>query len=447
MAHLVDLTQKPYCLDAQAITWVESTIASMNLDEKIGQLFVNMGSSRTEEYLTQVLKDYKIAAVRYNKGKADEIWEQNHILQTKSKIPLLIAANTEAGGDGAVTDGTKIGDEIKIAATNDPKYAYEMGRIAGIEAAAVGCNVSFAPIVDLTRNWRNPIIANRNWGSNVDQVITLSKEYMKGIMEQGIMPFAKHFPGDGIDERDHHLSFASNPMTKEEWITTFGRIYGELVDAGLPGIMAGHIHLTKVEKEMHPERDWDDMLPASVNKTLLDELLRGELGYNGVIVTDASHMVAMTASMPRRLMLPTAVEAGCDLFLFFNAPEEDLQWMKEGYEAGILTEERLHDALRRTLGLKARLGLHLFEGRREEIMLPKEEALSLINTKESQAIADEVADKAITLVKDKQKDILPVTPDRYKRILIVNVEGHKGGFGAMIAGQKKRASNVVKDLL
>ena len=249
MAHLVDLTQKPYCLDAQAITWVESTIASMNLDEKIGQLFVNMGSSRTEEYLTQVLKDYKIAAVRYNKGKADEIWEQNHILQTKSKIPLLIAANTEAGGDGAVTDGTKIGDEIKIAATNDPKYAYEMGRIAGIEAAAVGCNVSFAPIVDLTRNWRNPIIANRNWGSNVDQVITLSKEYMKGIMEQGIMPFAKHFPGDGIDERDHHLSFASNPMTKEEWITTFGRIYGELVEAGLPGIMAGHIYLPKWKKK------------------------------------------------------------------------------------------------------------------------------------------------------------------------------------------------------
>lgn len=122
------------------------------------------------------------------------------------KIPLLIAANTEAGGDGAVNDGTKVGDEIKVAATNDPKYAYEMGRIAGIEAAAVGCNASFAPIVDLTRNWRNPIIASRNWGSNVDQIITLSKEYMRGIMEHGIMPFAKHFPGDGIDERDHHLS-------------------------------------------------------------------------------------------------------------------------------------------------------------------------------------------------------------------------------------------------
>ncbi|CAM2838504.1 putative beta-N-acetylglucosaminidase/beta-glucosidase [Streptococcus acidominimus] len=447
MTHLVDLTKKPYNLNQEAIDWVEATLKNMTLDEKIGQLFVNMGSSRTEEYLTQVMTDYKFAAVRYAPGPAADIWEQNYILQTKSKIPLLIAANTESGGNGAVTDGTKIGDEIKIAATNDPKYAYELGRIAGLEASAVGCNASFAPIMDLSRNWRNPIIANRTWGAEVEQVISLSKEYMRGIMEHGIIPFAKHFPGDGIDERDHHLSYASNPMSKEEWMETFGRIYGEMTEAGLPGIMAGHIHLPNVEKEMHPERDLDDMLPASLNKTLLDELLRGELGYNGAIVTDASHMVAMTASLPRRELLPTAIEAGCDLFLFFNDPDEDFRWMKEGYENGLLTEERLHDAIRRTLGLKAKLGLHQFEGRRKEILLPKEEALEKIGTDEAKRLSDEVADKAITLVKDKQKDIFPVTPERYKRILLVEVEGYKGGFGAMINSGKKRAADTLKELL
>lgn len=447
MSNLVDLTKKPYNLDQEAIDWVEDTLKNMSLDEKIGQLFVNMGAERTEEYLTGVMDDYHIAAVRYNKGPATEVYDQNYILQTQSEIPLLIAANTEAGGDGAVTDGTKVGDEVKVAATDDPKYAYELGKVSGIEASAVGCNASFAPIVDLTRNWRNPIIANRTWSDDVDQTIELSKEYMKGIMEYDIIPFAKHFPGDGIDERDHHLSYASNRQTKEEWMETFGRIYGELADAGLPGIMAGHIHLPNVEKEMHPDRELDEMLPASLNKTLLDELLRGELGYNGAIVTDASHMVAMTAAMPRREMVPTAIEAGCDLFLFFNDPDEDFQWMKEGYENGLLTEERLHDAIRRTLGLKAKLGLHKFEGRREEIMMPKEEAMAQINTEESQQIADEVADKAITLVKDKQEDIFPVTPERYKRILIVDVEGQKGGFGAMIAGDKKRASDKMKEIL
>ncbi|HEL1906117.1 TPA: beta-hexosaminidase [Streptococcus suis] len=447
MTHLVDLRKKPYSLDEEAISWIEETIAQMTLDEKIGHLFVNMGSQRTEDYLTGVLNDYKIAAVRYNPGPAADIWEQNYILQTKSKIPLLIAANTESGGNGAVTDGTKIGDEIKIAATTDPHYAYEMGKVAGLEAAAVGCNASFAPIMDLSRNWRNPIIANRTWGANVDQVIELSKEYMRGIMEHGIVPFAKHFPGDGIDERDHHLSFASNPMTKSEWMETFGRIYCEMAEAGLPGIMAGHIHLPNVEKEMHPERELDDMLPASLNKTLLDELLRGELGYNGAIVTDASHMIGMTASMPRRELLPTAIEAGCDLFLFFNDPEEDLRWMKEGLENGLLSEERLHDALRRTLGLKAKLGLHLFEGRRQEIMLPKEEALALIGRDEAKQLAKEVADKAITLVKAKQEGIFPVNPERYKRILLVEVDGYKGGFGAMINAGKKRAADTLKELL
>lgn len=447
MTHLVDLRKKPYNLDDEAICWIEETIAQMTIDEKIGQLFVNMGSQRTEEYLTDVLDRYKIAAVRYNPGTAEEVWEQNYILQTKSKIPLLIAANTESGGNGAITDGTKIGDEIKIAATNQPRYAYEMGKVAGLEASAVGCNASFAPIMDLSRNWRNPIIANRTWGANVDQVIELSQEYMRGIMEYGIIPFAKHFPGDGIDERDHHLSFASNPMTKADWMASFGRIYREMAEAGLPGIMAGHIHLPNVEKEMHPGRTLDDMLPASLNKTLLDELLRGELGYNGAIVTDASHMVGMTSSMSRKELLPTAIEAGCDLFLFFNDPDEDLNWMKEGLEKGLLSEERLHDALRRTLGLKAKIGLHKFEGHPEDILLPKDKAMQLIGTQEAKNLSAEVADHAITLVKSKQEEVFPINSERYKRILLVEVNGYQGGFGALINSGKKRAAETLKELL
>lgn len=156
-------------------------------------------------------------------------------------------------------------------------------------------------------------------------------------------------------------------------------------------------------------------------------------------------MVAMTASLPRREMLPTAIEAGCDLFLFFNDPDEDFQWMKEGLENGLLTEERLHDAIRRTLGLKAKIGLH--NTPREEIMLPKEEALSRIATEANTKVVREVADKAITLVKDKQKDLFPVTPERYKRILLVPVSGIKGGFGAMIAGNKPKAHDHLKALL
>ena len=118
-----DLKAKPFNLSDSDIQWVQETINSMSTEEKIGQLFVNMGSERTEEYLTNILNTYHIGAVRYNPGKAEEVYDQNKILQENSKIPMLIAANTEAGGNGACTDGTEVGVEKKIGATKDPKWA------------------------------------------------------------------------------------------------------------------------------------------------------------------------------------------------------------------------------------------------------------------------------------------------------------------------------------
>ncbi|MDW0736666.1 glycoside hydrolase family 3 N-terminal domain-containing protein [Mannheimia haemolytica] len=440
----VDLTKKPYYLKDEDIQWVNSTIANMTLEEKIGQLFVNMGSSRTEEYLTDILNRYHIGAVRYNPGPAEEVYNQNYILQTKSKIPLLIAANTEAGGNGACSDGTEIGLQVKIGATGDAKYAYEMGRVAGIEAAAIGCNWSFAPIVDISYNWRNPIISNRVFGSNPDKVLEMSLAYMKGIQESGIAPTAKHFPGDGVDERDQHLSFSVNSFSCEEWDNSFGKVYQGLIDAGLPSIMAGHIHLPAYEQHFNPNLSYEDCLPATLSKPILTDLLRGKLGFNGVVVTDASHMVAMTSAMKRSEMLPKAIAAGCDLFLFFNDPDEDFDYMMAGYKNGIITEERLNDALTRILGLKAKLGLH--NRPKETLLEPKEQALAKIGLPEHKVIFRDVADKAITLVKNKQ-DILPINVERFPRVLLVNVKGTDGGFGKMVAGSQRSATEILKEKL
>ena len=437
----VDLKAKPYYLSDEDIKWVTDTITGMTIEEKIGQLFVNMGASRTEEYLTGMLNNYHIGAVRYNPGTAEEVYDQNKILQENSKIPMLIAANTEAGGNGACTDGTEVGLEVKIGATKDAKWAYEMGRVSGVEASAIGCNWSFAPVVDISMNWRNPIISNRTFGSDPDQVLEMSLAYMKGIQESGIAPAAKHFPGDGVDERDHHLSFAPNSLSCEEWDATFGKVYQGLIDAGLPSIMAGHIHQPAYSKFFNPELKDEDLLPASLSKELITDLLRGKLGFNGVVVTDASHMVAMTSAMKRSDMLPTAIAAGCDLFLFFNDPDEDFGYMMDGYKNGVITEERLEAALTRILGLKASLGLH--KKAKTEIMMPKEEAMKQIGRPENVALFKEVADRAITLVKDKQ-DIWPVTPEKYKRVLLVNVKTAEGAFTKLISGNKPKPIDLLK---
>lgn len=442
---MVNLRIKPYNLDDEGVKWVQDTIASMTLEEKIGQLFVNMGASRDKEYLTGILDNYHIGGVRYNPGKAEEVYEQNKILQENSKIPLLIAANTESGGNGACTDGTYVGNEVKIAATNDKKYAYELGRVSGVEAAAIGCNWSFAPIVDINRNWRNPIISTRTWSADVEQTLELSLEYMRGIMENGIAPAAKHFPGDGIDERDQHLSFAPNGLSVEDWDATFGRVYGGLFEAGLPSIMAGHIGLPEYVRYFNPNATEEELImPATLNKYILTDLLRKKMKFNGLVVTDASHMVAMTSPLKRKDMLPQAIAAGSDLFLFFNDPDEDFNWMMEGYKNGVITEERLEEALTRILGTKAALGLH--KKAKIEILQPKEEAMAKIGLEENKAIAPEVADKAITLVKNKE-NIFPISPEKHKRVLLVEVKGTEGGFGAMLGGAGPKPVDVMKDLL
>ncbi|MBQ6820699.1 MAG: beta-hexosaminidase [Clostridium sp.] len=445
---MADLRVKPYNLDDEGVKWVEDTIANMTIEEKIGQLFVNMGASREEAYLKSILDNYHIGAVRYNPGKAEEVYDQNKILQENSKIPLLIAANTEMGGNGACTDGTYVGMEVKIAATQDPHYAYELGRISGVEAAAIGCNWSFAPIVDINRNWRNPIISTRTWSADVDQTLELSLEYMKGIMESGILPAAKHFPGDGIDERDQHLSFAPNTLSVEEWDATFGKVYSGLIEAGLPSIMAGHIALPEYVSHFNPNATIQERnMPATLSKYVLTDLLKGQMGFNGLVVTDASHMVAMTSAMARKDMVPAAIAAGSDLFLFFNDPDEDFQWMMEGYKNGVITEERLNDALTRILGLKASLGLH--KKAKNEILQNKEEAMAKIGLEENKKVALEVSDKAITLVKNTQ-DILPISPEKTKKVLLVKAKGFEGGFGKFIAlmqGEKKGFIDIMKDLL
>ena len=440
----VDLTAKPYYLNEEQIKWVKDTIAGMSLEEKIGQLFINMGSSREEGYLKGVLDNYHIGGVRYNPGTAEEVYDQNKILQENSKIPLLIAANTEAGGDGACTDGTYVGHEIKVAATRDEHLAYRMGQIAGEEAAAIGCNWSFAPIVGLLKNWRNPILSVRTWSDDPDLNIKLSLAYMKGIQEFGIAPAAKHFPGDGSDERDQHLSFAPNHSTVEEWDNSFGKVFQALIDAGVPSIMAGHIGLPSYVRYFKPDATLQEAnLPATLNKYLITDLLRKKMGFNGVVVTDASHMVGMTGTMKRRDLLPTAIAAGVDLFLFFNDPDEDFRWMMDGYKNGVITDERLNDALMHILGLKAHIGLNKGFKFLEH---SKDEQLAHIGKPENKKVAHEVTDKAITLVKNKEH-IFPISPAKQKRVLLVDVKGHEGGFGMIMGGSSKRPVDVMKELL
>ncbi|MDP8921495.1 MAG: hypothetical protein M3O34_01265 [Chloroflexota bacterium] len=200
----------------------------------------------------------------------------------------------------------------------DASIAREMGRVAGIETAALGCNWAFAPIVDIHYNWRNTVVATRSFGNTPEVVIERAKEYFDGISESKTVCAIKHFPGDGVDERDQHVVTTWNTLGVDAWNASYGRVYRELIDHGVQSIMAGHIGAPELSRTYRPGIADRDLLPASLAPELLQDLLRGELGFNGVVLTDASLMVGMTSAMKRRDAVPAAIAAGCDMFLFFR---------------------------------------------------------------------------------------------------------------------------------
>ena len=194
--------------------------------------------------------------------------------------------------------------------------------------------------------------------------------------------------------------------------------------------MGGHIMLPEYAKAINPDLKDEDMMPATLSPEIMTTLLRDKLGFNGMVVTDASHMVAMTDRMTRAEMLPASINAGCDMFLFFNDPDEDFATMLDAYRSGVISEERMTEALTRILGLKAHMGLH--KKAKEELVPSPEKAEETLGKQEYKDMAKAISNDSITLVKYKDKDVLPITPEKYKRIMIVHVKGAESGMGQLM---------------
>ncbi len=446
---MVDLKARPYYLSDEDCKWVQDTIANMSPEEKVGQLFFQLTASHDEEYLKELMEKYHLGGCRYNPAPGKAIQEQNRILQKYAKVPVFIACNTEAGGDGACADGTHIGAGVKIAATDKEDYAFALGKMANEQAAAIGCNMAFAPVADILYNWENTEIVTRAFGGDPERVANMSKAYLNGAHTiPGFACAAKHFPGNGQDFRDAHIANNVNYFDVEKWDETYGHVYRTLIENDLDAIMGGHIMLPSYAKAINPELKDEDMMPATLSPEIMTGLLRDRLGFNGMVVTDASHMVAMTDRMKRSEMLPASINAGCDMFLFFNDPEEDFATMLNAYQTGIISEERMTEALTRILGLKAHLGLN--KKSKEELVPQPETAEEVLQREEYKAMQKSISEDCITLVKYKDKEVLPVTPERYKRIMIVHIKGAENSMSAlmkMLGGGKGNPAEALKEKL
>lgn len=420
---MINLKENPFFLNDEDIQWVEECIANMTLEEKIGQLFCPVGFTKDQSILEKMLEK-NISGIMYRSGPASEIQDTLRWLQSNSKYPLLLPANLEAGGTGSAIEGTNFGKPLQAAATGDPEEGYHLGKISCTEGAAVGLNWSFAPIVDIDMNWRNPITNLRTFGDDAKKVLDFASGYLRGAKEAGLAVSIKHFPGDGVDERDQHLHTTTNSLSADEWMNTYGMVYRGLIEQGAQTVMVGHIAQPAWAKKINPSLTLEEAhMPATLCKEIMTGLLREELGFNGMVVTDASTMLGYTCAMPRHEAVPYTIEIGCDMFLFNKSFDEDYEYMLEGYKNGILSEKRLHEALQRIFGLKAALKLHIKQ--KEGTLVPGPEALSILKNEQFVQWSKDCADKAVTLVKDTQ-GLLPITPEKYPRIVLFASES--GGY-------------------
>ena len=413
---MIDLKARPFYLNDEQTQWVCDTLKSMTLEEKAGQVFCPMGFASEEGALRHFVCEIGVGGMMYRPGLKAEIQETHRRIQSMAKIPLLLAANTEAGGNGLAVEGTSFGAPLAVAATNDPEFAYRMGYTACAEGAALGLNWSFAPIVDIDKEFHNPITNTRTFGSDPERVVACASRYLDAADECGVAVSIKHFPGDGVDERDQHLLTSVNSLSCEDWMASYGKVYKTLIDQGAKTVMVGHIAQPAWAKRLNPEADRDAcLMPASLSPELLTGLLRGELGFNGLISTDSTAMVGFTIAMPRSRAIPLSIAAGADMILFNKSLEEDYAYLLDGVKNGLLSVERLDEAVMRILATKA--SLRLPEKQAAGTLVPGAEALDVVGSDQFRAWADETADRAVTLVHDTQK-LLPISPKKYPRLYL-----------------------------
>ena len=336
--------------------------------------------------------------------------------QQNAEIPMVITSDFENGCGSMLKGLTILPYMMSLGAANDEQLAYDYGKATALEARSVGANWTFSPVCDLNTNPRNPLVNVRGMTDDPDLACRLLPQIVRGMQDNGLAACAKHFPGDGVDWRDQHIVTTVNSLSMEEWKQQHGRVFQTLIDAGVYSIMAGHISLPAYQKECV-----DGMaLPATLSRELITDLLKGEMGFEGVVVTDAMDMGGFNGWYGS--LHQTEIEsfkAGCDMMLW--PTPEYVDNLIAAVECGEVPMTRLDDAVSRILRMKEKLGL-LGKG--------KENGPRALTQADREFILDvrrRTADQSITLLRDEM-GLFPMHPEKTKRIAVVPVTHHLPAF-------------------
>ena len=408
-------------------SWADSVLSTLTLEEKAGQLlmpwmlgdFAPEGSA-SHQRITEMVRTNQVGGVIVSVGSPTEVAVKLNGLQRSAKVPLLVGADLERGAgfrfQGAVYlpgpislgGATEFPSLMAVGATGDEALAEEMGRITGLEARALGVHLPFAPVLDVNNNPDNPIINIRSFGEDPDAVAGLGAAFSRGVKEAGGIATGKHFPGHGDTETDSHLDLPIINVSRERMDSVELVPFQAAIDEGIGGIMTAHLSL--------PALTGDTRTPTTLSHEVLTDLLRNDMGFDGLIVTDAMDMYAIDRRHDRGEAAVLAVEAGADILLMPPSPEAARQGIVSAVLEGRLPEERLDTSVRRILEAKEKMGLHL------DREVPAEEVFRRVGIPEHEEVAQEVADRSITLLRN-EGDLLPLLGTRSARVLSVAFRG------------------------
>ena len=429
----------PIQIDKAADKWVQATIKKMTLDEKVGQLLVSsfqstFMSSDSDEFnqLVKAVHEYHVGgfhvfggteaapSVLLNPtygtvilGQPLEAASILNRLQAIAAVPLLNTADFEAGVGFRISGATAFPRAMAFGAARDEKLAYEAGRVTAEESRALGVHVNFAPVVDVNNNPRNPVINTRSFGENPELVGRLASAYIRGLQAAGVMATLKHFPGHGDTDVDSHLGLPviKHPRDRLEKIELPPFKAG--IAAGADAVMTAHIEM--------PAFDPTPGTPTTLSQPIVSGVLRKDLGFRGLIYTDSMGMQGVTDMYKPGEAAVRAVVAGNDLVLHSPNDGEAFAAIRDAVKAGRIPEAQVNTSVERILRAKAAAGLH----RNRTVNL--DSVATTLGTRANQAVADEVSQRSITLIKDARNQV-PMRLPAEANVLYLSVLDYPSGW-------------------
>ena len=408
-------------LSASDPGWVARTMKKMTLEEKIGQLvtprfsqaFLSADGDALKEY-EGLVRDRGIGGIILSAGEPYETAILLNRLQRLAKVPLLISADLESGTGSKIGGATLFPPLMSLGAAGSEELAYAMGRVTALEARAVGIHQDYAPVVDVNVNPDNPIINTRSVGEDPEYVSRMAVAFVKGAQENGLIATAKHFPGHGDTAVDSHRQLPTITADRARLDKVELLPFKRVIDAGIQSIMTAHLAVPALD----PTAD----LPATLSPAITAGLLRKDMGFKGLIVTDALDMGGVTNAFTPEDSSLRALMAGADVILMPPTPIKVMAYLAEAVRSGRVPMARVDESVRRILEAKARLGLNKYRTVDVDALPFK------LGTKANLAQAMKVFEGAATLVKN-ESGLLPLDAVG-KRIAVFALSSDLGDYHA-----------------